>query len=164
MIPARTITSNDHYGEIVKVDVPTHITGVLEFVSGIAATIIMSFDVFANKLPLIEIYGSEGTLSVPDPNTFGGPVYLYRPEKGEFTEFPLMFPYPDNSRALGLADMAKAIQTGRKHRASVDLTFHILEVMTAFFRSAETGKQIAIESKPERPAPMVNGLMKGILD
>jgi predicted dehydrogenase len=166
--PTRTITSDDHYGDVVNVDVPTHITGVLEFVSGVFATIIMSFDVFANKLPLIEIYGSEGTLSVPDPNTFGGPVGIYRPEKGEFTEFPLMFPYPDNSRALGLADMAKAIQTGRKQRAGIDFTFHILEVMTAFFRSAKTGKQIGIESKPERPAPMVNGkengIMKGILD
>jgi predicted dehydrogenase len=162
--PTRTITSKQHYGEIVNVEIPTHLTGAFEFASGAVGTIIMSFDVYAHKLPIIEIYGTEGTLSVPDPNGFGGPIRLYRPESGEFLEVPLMFPYPENSRGLGLADMAKAIQTGRKPRAGVDLTFHILEVMTAFARSSEAGKHIEITSSPERPALMVNGLMKGILD
>jgi hypothetical protein len=91
-------------------------------------------------------------------------VKLYRPEKGAFMEVPLTFGYPDNSRGLGLADMAKALQTCRAARASVDLTFHVLEVMTGFTRASEAGGQIAIASAPERPAPMVNSVMKGILD
>ena len=124
----------------------------------------MSFDVYAHNLPIIEIYGTEGTLSVPDPNTFGGPVRLFRREQNGFYEIPLAFPYPENSRALGLADMAKALQTGRKPRAGADLTFHILEVMTGFSRAAEAGRHINIGSAPERPAPMATDMLKGILD
>lgn len=162
--PTRTITSQPHYGTVVNVDVPTYITGLMEFASGAVGSIITTFDVYAANLPIIEIYGSEGTLSVPDPNTFGGPVRLYRPERKEFLEFPLTFGYPENSRGLGLADMAKALQTGRAHRASVDLTFHVLEVMTGYTRAAAAGTTIKIGSEPERPAPMVNGNTPGILD
>jgi predicted dehydrogenase len=163
--PTRTITSEPHYGEVVKVEVNTHIAGLMEFANGVTGTIITSFDVYKHKLPIIEIYGTEGSLSVPDPNGFGGPIFISRKEKRDFLEFPVTFPYPENSRALGLADMAKAIQTGRKHRASVDLTFHVLEVMTGFTRSAEAGKHIEMTTVPERPAPMKNDItMKGILD
>jgi len=162
--PTRTITSQPFYGAVVEVETPTHITGVLEFESGAVATMIMSFDVYAHKLPIIEIYGTEGTLSVPDPNGFGGPIRLYRPEQKEFMEIPLAFPYSDNMRALGLADMAKAIRTGRKPRAGVEFTFHVLEVMTGFFRSANAGVKIDVASRPERPAPMKTGMLKGILD
>ena len=162
--PTRTITSQPHYGTEVGVEVPTYITGLMQFASGAVGTIITTFDVYAAKLPIIEIYGSEGTLSVPDPNTFGGPVMLYRPERREFMEFPLTFDYAQNSRGLGLADMAKALQTGRASRADVNLTFHVLEVMTGFTRAAEAGKQIEITSAPQRPAPMAKQMMKGVLD
>ncbi|MCL2664237.1 MAG: Gfo/Idh/MocA family oxidoreductase [Defluviitaleaceae bacterium] len=162
--PTRLITSQPHYGTVVTVDVPTHINGVMEFASGVMGSIIMSFDVFAHRLPIIEIYGSEGSLIVPDPNGFCGPVRLYRPERGEFLEIPVAFDYPEDSRSLGLADMAKAIQTGRAHRANGELTFHVLEVMTGFQRSFESGKHTVIESAPERPAPMVKTGMKGVLD
>lgn len=162
--PMRRITSAPHYGTIVDVEVATHIAGQMEFACGVIGTIIQSFDVHAHKLPILEVYGTEGTLSVPDPNSFGGPVMLYRPESKAYKEIPLTFGYAENSRGLGLADMAKAIQTGRKARADIDLTHHILEVMTGFTTSAETGKQIVITSAPERPAPMKTGLLPGILD
>ncbi|MDR0271823.1 MAG: Gfo/Idh/MocA family oxidoreductase, partial [Clostridiales bacterium] len=128
--PTRTITSEKKHGTIVEVETPTHIAGILDFECGAIGTVITSFDVCASDLPYIEIYGSDATLSVPDPNTFGGPVRLFRPERGEFLEMPLTFGYPENSRGLGLADMAKALQTGRKPRAGVDLTYHVLEAMT----------------------------------
>jgi predicted dehydrogenase len=162
--PTRTITSQPHYGTVVNVDVPTYITGLMQFASGAVGTIITSFDVYAARLPVIEIYGSEGTLSVPNPNTFEGPVMLYRPEHKEFMEFPLTFGYAENSRGLGLADMAKALQTGRPSRADVALTFHVLEVMTGFTRAAEAGKRIDISSAPERPALMAKQVLKGVLD
>jgi predicted dehydrogenase len=162
--PTRTITSQPHYGTVVNVEIFTYVTGLLQFASGAVGTIITTFDVYAAKLPVVEIYGSEGTLSVPDPNTFGGPVMLYRPERREFMEFPLTFGYAENSRGLGLADMAKALQTGRVSRAGVNLTFHVLEVMTGFTRAAEAGKQVDIGSAPERPAPMAKQMMKGIMD
>ena len=72
---------------------------------------------------------------------------------------PLIFGYQKNSRGLGVADMARAIKEGNKARAGVDMTFHVLEVMTAFARSSEAKKHIDIESKPERPAPMKQGLL-----
>ncbi len=72
--PERIATSQALNGHRIPVEVPTHVAGVLDFASGAVATLITSFDVWAHNLPRIEIYGSEGTLSVPDPNTFGGPV------------------------------------------------------------------------------------------
>jgi len=157
----RRITSQPHFGKIVDVEVDTHIAGQMSFAGGAVGTIIQSFDVHAHNLPIIEIYGTEGTLSVPDPNTFGGPVRLYRREQKTFMDMPLMFDYPENSRGLGVADMAKAIATGGKARADVDLTFHVLEVMTAFARSSESRATVDISSTPERPAPMQNGLLPG---
>ena len=162
--PTRRITSQPFYGTIVDVEVPTHVAGQMEFTSGAVGTIIQSFDAHAHNLPIIEIYGTEGTLSVPDPNCFGGPVKLYRPESGAFMEIPLAFGYAENSRGLGFADMAKAVQTGRKARAGVDLTHHVLEIMTGFVRSADSGKHVDLSTAPERPAPMVNGLLPGVLD
>ena len=162
--PTRRITSQPHYGTVFDVEVPTHVTGQLEFANGALGTLIQSYDIHAHKMPIIEIYGTEGTLSVPDPNTFGGPVQVYRPECKTYMEVPLTFGYAENSRGLGLADMAKAIQTGRKARAGVDLTYHALEVMTGFIQSAESGKHVSMASTCDRPAPMATGLLPGILD
>lgn len=162
--PQRLITSKPKEGTIVDVDVPTYVAGMMNFKSGAIGTIFTTFDVYKAEVPRIEIYGSKGTLSVPDPNTFGGPVRLYRPETGEFKEIPLLFEYKENSRALGLADMAKAIQTGRDFRASSKVTYHVLEVMSAFEKSSQEGIHIAIESEVERPELMADGLMKGILE
>jgi len=159
----RRITSQPHYGTVVNVEIPTHIAGQMQFAGGAIGTIITSFDMYAHHLPIIEIYGTEGTLSVPDPNTFGGPIRLYRPEHGSFLEMPLTFDYPENSRGLGLADMANAIAKKRKPRAGADLTFHVLEVMTAFARSTETKTHIDMTTTPERPAPMETGKLPGVM-
>ena len=162
--PTRRITSQPHYGTIVDVETATHFSGQMDFACGAVGTIIQSYDIHAHKLPIIEVYGTEGTLSVPDPNTFGGPIKLYRPESKEYFELPLTFGYEENSRGLGLADMAKAIQTGRKARADADIIHHALEVMVGFGKSAEENKHVNIVSAPERPAPMATGLLPGILD
>jgi len=161
--PTRTITSQPHFGTVVDVDIPTHIAGQMHFTEGAVGTIITSFDVYAHNLPIIEIYGSEGTLSVPDPNTFGGPIRLYRPEHKAFLEFPLMFNYPENSRGLGVADMARAIEKGGKPRAGDDLTFHVLEIMSAFSQSSETGAHVSIKSAPNRPEPMILSELSGVV-
>ncbi|MGL4736403.1 MAG: Gfo/Idh/MocA family protein [Cellulosilyticaceae bacterium] len=153
--PERKITSNPHAGEVIKVDVPTYVAGMMQFESGAVGTIFTTFDAYKAEMPCIEIYGSEGTLSVPDPNTFGGPIRIYRPSKGEFLEFPLVFDYPQNSRGLGLSDMAIAIRTGEQARASSNLTYHVLEVMTGFERSSEAGEHIAITSVFEK-TPLMN--------
>ena len=110
------------------------------------------------------IYGSEGSIVVPDPNTFGGKVELYRPEDGTVREIPLMYGYPENSRALGLTDMCKAIRTGREARCDVQQTFHVLEMITGFETSAKTGKWVEMESRYHRPPAMKLPELKGVLD
>ena len=149
--PTRTVTSEPHKGHVITVDVPTYTMGLMQFANGAIGSIFTTFDATRAQLPFIEIYGSEGTLSVPDPNGFDGPVSLYRHETRAFTEMPLLFDYAGNPRSLGLVDMADALQAGRKARTSSDLTYHVLEIMTAIEKSGQTGERVAIKSKTERP-------------
>lgn len=162
--PKRMITSQPKCGTIIDVDVPTYITGIMQFDSGAVGTIFTTFDVYYKTQARFEVYGSEGTLIVPDPNTFGGPVKLLRPEQGEFMEMPLMFDYSENSRGLGLADMANALVNGRDFRADYHQTYHVLETMTGFQKSSDEGRFIALESRYERSKPMAHGLIHGVLD
>lgn len=160
----RRITSKPYAGQMLKVETPTHITAMLEFESGAVATLITSFDVQASELPRIEIYGSDGTLSVPDPNTFGGPVRIRRRGVKEWSEAPLSHGYLTNSRGLGLADMAHALASGRAHRANGRMALHVLDVMQSTLEAAEQGRRLELSSSCERPAPLPLGLPEGLLD
>ncbi|MDF2944082.1 MAG: oxidoreductase [Herbinix sp.] len=159
----RMITSKPKEGEIIEVEVPTYVTGILEFDSGAVGTLFTTFDVYNHGQARFEIYGSEGTLMVPDPNTFGGPIYLLRPEEKEYKEIPLMFDYAENSRGLGLADMAKSIETGRSSRTTYKQTLHVLEAMTAFQSSSDKKAAVALNTKFVREEPMKKNPLKGIL-
>ena len=142
----RLFTCKEHYGETTKVETPTHLTGSMRFESGAIGTIITSFDVHQSTLPRIEIYGEKGTLFVPDPNVFSGPVRLYRPEDGEIREMPLLYDYSSNSRGLGLLAMARAVRDGEKDFiTSCKRTFHVLNVLTAFERSSQTGAMVMMD-------------------
>lgn len=153
----RTITSAPKYGNTIDVQVPTHVAGILDFANGAIGTIITSFDIWYAQLPFIEIYGTEGTLKVPDPNTFGGPVFLRRFEQDDWKEIPLSHGYSENSRGIGLADMALAMQTGRKHRASGDLAFHVLDIMQGIHDASDNGVHYTPASTCERPAALSSG-------
>lgn len=155
--PERIIGSGPKAGQRIGVETPTHIAGVLDFAGGAVATIITSFDVWAASLPRIEVYGSEGSLSVPDPNTFGGPVRIRLAQDQEWREMPLTHGYVENSRGLGVADMAAAIRAGRPHRADGELAFHVLDVMAAFEEASTAGRHVVIASGPPRPAPLPPG-------
>ena len=162
--PTRTITSAAKYGTTVEVDVPTHIAGIIDFANGAIATIVTSFDVWGANLPPIEIYGTQGSLSVPDPNTFGGPVRVRRMGSKEWSEVPLTHGFADDSRGLAVADMARAIQSGRPHRASGDLAYHVLEAMHGFHDASTQGRHYEMQSRCERPAPLPLGLPKDDID
>ncbi len=162
--PERIITSKPKFGERIKVEVPTHIAGIMQFASGAIGTIVTSFDVWGGNVPHIEIYGTEGTLSVPDPNGFGGPVRIRRAGAREWSEVPHTHGYSENSRGLGVADMAYALRTGRPHRASGELAYHVLDIMHAFHEASEKGVHIELESTCSRPAALPMGLMPGRLD
>jgi len=160
----RVITSQPMNGTVIPVEVDTHVAGTLEFESGAIVSIAMSFDVPKHRHTPIEIYGSAGSITVPDPNRFGGEVSIARPG-GEWETVDLSHGYADgNYRSIGLADMAAAIVSGRAHRASGALAFHALEVMEAFQTSSDEGRRVEIASRVERPAIMPAGLALGQLD
>ncbi len=162
--PERLITSQPKSGTVIEVETPTHFAGVMDFECGAVATIITSFDVWASELPLIQVYGTEGSLSVPDPNAFGGKVRLWRSRDEGWQEMPLTHGYTDNSRGIGVADMAYGLRSGRPHRPSGELAYHVLDVMHAFLDASESGEHVELESTCSRPAPLPEGLPDGVLD
>jgi len=162
--PERHITSEPYKGQVVKVETPTHIAGVMEFVNGAIGTLVTSFDVWGGKVPRIEIYGTKASLSCPDPNTFGGEVHIRRPEDKDWVALPLTHVYSENWRGIGVADMAYALQSGRKHRANGEMTYHVVDVMQSFLDSGAKGRHVTLASTCERPAALPTGLVEGKLD
>jgi predicted dehydrogenase len=162
--PERLITSQPRFGQKVKVNTPTHVTGVLDFAGGAVGTLITSFDVWHHQLPRIEIYGTEGTMSLPDPNSFGGPVKVRSASAKEWSEVPLTHGCTGNSRGLAVADMASAAQSGRPHRANGEMALHVLECMHAFLESSKQDKHIQLQTTCSRPAPLPMGLREGTID
>ncbi|MBE7555685.1 MAG: Gfo/Idh/MocA family oxidoreductase [Anaerolineales bacterium] len=172
--PERTIGSGPKEGQKIPVETPTHIAAILDFASGLVATLTTSFDVAVSAGAalnlydiggaLLEIQGTEGTLSLPDPNTFDGPVRVRCLGEADWHEIPLTHAYTTNSRCLGVADMAYAIRTGRPHRANGDMAFHVLDVMHAVLEASETGRHIELTSTCQRPTPLPVGLPERQLD
>lgn len=180
----RLITSEPHHGETIDVDVDTYLAGNIEFSSGAIAQVFTTFDVHYTAQARFEVYGTKGSLMVPDPNTFGGPVLLLRPEDAAaapktdpglarhgvpdfyagWREMPLLYDYAENSRGLGLADLCKALRTGREYRANFQQQRHVLELMTGFSRSCETKAYLPMQTRYTPTAPMKNNPMHGILD
>lgn len=155
--PTRIITSKPKFGKTIDVEVPTHVTSILDFENGVTGTYITSFDMWAAKLPFIEIYGTEGTLSVPDANTFGGPISIYKSSTSQWEEIAVTQNYSQDSRGLGVADMAYSLQTGENHRANSDMTYHVLDIMQSIIESSEKQAFCKIGSTCERPRSF-NGL------
>lgn len=153
----RLVTSEPLKGTKIPVEVATHVAGTMKFVSGAVVSIAMSFDVPRHQHSPIELYGSDASLLVPDPNHFGGEIMLATASE-DWKAVPTEHAYADgNFRVIGVADMADAIRNRRPHRASGELAYHVLEVMEAFQRSSDSGRHVTIESRPERPAPLPVG-------
>lgn len=139
-------------GQKVPVTTATHYAGTLDFESGAIVTIIMSFDVWRHRLPIIDIYGTDGSLAVPDPNQFRGTVSVWDTETRDWQDIPSVG-RDDIQRGAGVADMARGIRDGVPHRASGELAYHVLEIMSAFGESSESGQHVTIKSRAERPEP-----------
>ncbi|SDZ63720.1 Predicted dehydrogenase [Asanoa ishikariensis] len=141
-------------GREIPVEVPTHVSAVLEFEGGATVTAVFSFDVPASTVPHgIELYGSDGTLVVHDPNNFGGPVLSRGKGDTEWREEPLRTPWSENSRGLGVAEMVAAIEAGRDHRASATLALHVLDTMETIHAAAERGERLPVRTTCVRPEP-----------
>jgi predicted dehydrogenase len=148
--------ASPEWGQPFAVETPTNISAVLDMASGPVATLTTTCDIFGYT-PRLEFYGSEGILIANDPNMFSKPVLLRRRE-GDFREMPFTHGYAENSRGLGVADMAYAIRHGRPHRASAELIYHTLDVMHATHESSREGRHVAVQSRVERPVPLPAGL------
>ncbi|MCL2194611.1 MAG: Gfo/Idh/MocA family oxidoreductase [Oscillospiraceae bacterium] len=140
----RHITSEPLRGGVIEVDVPTHYTCLLRFAGDVTGTLVTSFDAYPPGVRNIELYGSLGTLSVPDPNNFDGDIQLQLGKDGYKKRKNPVKDYAENSRGVGLADMASAMQEGRPAQASAELILHVLEVLTAFERSSQSGQVVEI--------------------
>ncbi|MFI6698640.1 Gfo/Idh/MocA family protein [Streptomyces sp. NPDC050509] len=156
--PTRKVTSPERVVDEVTVEVSTHVSATLTFASGVIGTALMSFDVWDTELPRIEIYGTEGTLSLPNPNFFDGDVRLKRHQDQEWqvlapvTELFGAVGTPEQlRRGLGVRDLAGAIEGG-PHRANPAFAFHTLEVLASFETSQQEKRFVALESSCERPA------------
>jgi predicted dehydrogenase len=163
--PERVAQVGPRRGERIPVRVPTHFTGALEFESGALVGVLMSWDVWATNLPYLEVYGAAGSLSVANPDEFHGLPRLRRAGSEELQqpppppgtvpwfEIPLVQP-GDVARGIGIADMAEAIRDGRPHRASGQLAYHVLEVLTGLERSAHEGRHVEVASRAVAPEPL----------
>ncbi|MDA3021620.1 MAG: Gfo/Idh/MocA family oxidoreductase [Actinomycetota bacterium] len=151
--PTRTITSQPLVGDTIDVEIPTHVSAILEFVRGAIATVVMSFDVWAAQVPHLEIYGTAGSLSLPDPNTFGGPVSVQLANARAWRPIDVIGSAQDDSRGLGIADLALAVRSGATPRASGELACHVLEAMHGIHASSMNGRVYVMQTRCLLPPP-----------
>lgn len=160
----RIATCDAQFGKKLPVAIPTHYSGTLEFVSGPVITMTISFDVWKHSNSIIEIHGTEGSMSVPDPNTFSGDVKVFKPGAEDWTTVPHSHKYADNMRSIGVADMAYSILSGRKHRCNGEMAYHVLDIMHSFEESSNSGCAVDLKSRCDQPAPLPSDLLEGVLD
>ncbi|HEY4422375.1 MAG TPA: Gfo/Idh/MocA family oxidoreductase [Pseudonocardia sp.] len=150
----RTIGSGSRAGTDFEVEVDTHVTGALVHAGGAVTTLTTSFDVVASTQPRIEIHGTEGSLSVPDPNRFDGEVLLRRRGAAEWTALPPSAGYSGAARGIGVLDLVTNHRAGSPHRASADVAVHVLDVMETLLLAAHRRTGLAVSTTCEPPAPV----------
>jgi predicted dehydrogenase len=151
-------------GVKLKVESPTHAAALIEFDSGVLCHFVTSGEIYSTGLPHIEVYGAEGSLRCPDPNFFYGPVYLRRPDSREMIELECQHSYNQDSRGVGVADMAVATRNGRPHRASGEMGAHVVDILNAIHESWDQGRRIDLQTTCGRPQPLPPGLSNWTID
>jgi predicted dehydrogenase len=164
--PRREITitnpQSHRYGETIAVTAPMNTAATLDFESGAIATLQAAKESFGYT-PRFEIYGTEGLLYAPDPNMFGGPIRI-KQRDGSITDVPYTHGFSENSRGIGVADMATALRSGRPHRANGELARHVLEITLGIFEASRTERHSVMTTSCDRPAPLPLGLPANQLD
>jgi len=155
--PTRTITSEPKKGKVIEVETATHVAGIMDFANGAIGEITTSFDVWHAKLPCISIYGTEGSMIVPDPNGFGGEILVRRKDDKDWESKPLTHGFAENARGVGVLDIAYAIAENRPHRASGELAYHVLDAMHSFEDSSRAGKHVELASTVAQPQALGSG-------
>ena len=149
----REIATGTRAGTKVTSEVPTTVIGTLSFESGVVGGLTGSFDVVGTKVPSLEIHGTAGSLSLGDPNRFDGEVRYRALGADAWEDVPLRF---DGSvgRGIGLADLIDGIRSGRPHRASGELAFHVLDVLLALEAATSSHREESVTSRCRRPAAL----------
>lgn len=173
-LPSRTALaeSSPYHGQQFPCEVDTFISGTIDFVSGMTANVTTCWDLpnayWESGLPLLQVFGTKGMLILPDPNTFGGicnhpmrevgtTVKLRRGD-GPFEEIPVMYGYTENSRCLGLADLAWCIRTGEEPRITPGSSLHVLEMMLGVLESSRSGSYHQMQTTCKQPQPMYDNV------
>jgi len=159
-------------GKAIRVETPTTVMALVHFVSGADILFTMSWDVWKHGHPPIELYGTEGSLRVPDPNFFGGAVEVsdrggdwisldtearpFGAPNWRSPNWAPTMPAKANYRCLGIADLASAATRGTPHRASGALASHVLEAMHAMLTAGTQGGEVTVHSRIERPAVLTD--------
>lgn len=170
MYPQRVYRNPRHpkYGETAEIHTPTSIAGALEFENGVHGTMLLTSDCTFKYF--FQVMGTQGILELNDPNHFGGSVKLFRPGSTPIEPdqdpaeakrlgtdrytLPNLFPFRENSRGIGVADMAYAIRNGRKPRISAELGYHAFEIIHGIWQSGESGQVYTMTSHCDRPKPL----------
>jgi len=145
---SRTIGSGPRAGQTFPVTVPTHVSALYEFAGGATAQSVFSFD-SALKRTQFELSGSEGTLVVPDPNTFGGDLVVHAGGGGD--DEPVVLPSTGSTatRGTGVLELARAVRAGVPERASGELAFHVLDIMVATTEAGASRTPVEVTSTVE---------------
>jgi predicted dehydrogenase len=148
----RVIGSGPRAGVEFDVEVPTYVSALIEYECGHAATIVLTFDSALYRYGFVEIAGTTATLAMPDPNRFTGDVRVHELGAKDWAAVPASG--ATDGRGLGVLDLARGLRTGAPHRASGELALHVLEILEAIDRSAETGAFEPVLTNFSRPAAL----------
>ena len=177
---SREIYAGDRVGQKIDVEVPTHYSGIIKLQNEMIVNLNMSFDIWHSTLPLFEVYGTEGTLKVPDPNMSGGRPKIYRREQlldvlydnSELTkerceksvEIPELYPdVGEYTRGYGVLDLAYAIVNKTKPRCEAKMACHVIEAIIGMIESTKTGKIYQMKTTCNRPEAIAIGTPAGKL-
>lgn len=176
--PVRKVYTGPLKGQEVPVETPTHYSGTAELASGVIVSMNISFDIWHSNLPMFEIYGTDGTLEVPDPNMSGGRPRVYRKERtldvlyddsretkekqDTSVELPELYPHiGDYTRGIGVLDLACAIDEKRKPRVNAEMACHVIEAITGMMESAQDKIVYEMKTTCEKPEPIKTGTPAG---
>ena len=165
-------------GKSFNVDISTSVMLDIEFANEAIVQGFISFDVQNHARNHMELYGTKGSLVVPDPNMFGGPVLLSRELGSEWQEFSVEDKYlgktniinhsgrsneapkQSNYRGVGLSEMIYSIENNIQHRCNGDLALHVLDIIESTIIASETKKEVSLRSTCEQPKPLLEEQIK----
>src|SRR3954447_14665616 len=140
----RVIGSGPRAGEEFTVTVPTHVSALYEFESGQTAQAVFSFDSKLGRTQF-EVAGVEGTVVVPDPNTFEGELLVHGADGIQTVPST----GTTDTRGIGVVELARAIRAGVPERASGEQAYHVLDIMVSTIEAGESRTPVEVESTVE---------------